>query len=369
MNEAQEDVDVVVVEEGLQVKDGNKDGVSVKLSLACSDGQNLLTELTLLSADNEPDKVIACSRAEEATAAQKKPNSDVHPATNSSKPVVVTYTEPEVIEIDTGVLTVKVEPVSPPTTGDTGNLQEDQGLTDISLTDIGVPNSTVEAPSTGKPQTYVEHSVLHVESEERGLIYMNICFVAAIKVFSPRENEGDFSVSDLVWGKVRSHPWWPRQIFDPPDASEQAVKHHKKDCFLVVYFGDQTFAWNESAVLKPFRRKAVDSTSNGSEKRPSLDTEATQKCVSYVFEGYERQYGELSAGLSKKCTSASLLDGVNILSWRVKLNNLPTRLNLSRRDMDIQSILCPSCNLAVESTNHIFFSCPMMKDLYKSIAR
>ncbi|GJT45976.1 RNA-directed DNA polymerase, eukaryota, reverse transcriptase zinc-binding domain protein [Tanacetum coccineum] len=60
---------------------------------------------------------------------------------------------------------------------------------------------------------------------------------------------------------------------------------------------------------------------------------------------------------------------VNILSWRVKLNNLPTRLNLSRRCMDIQSILCPSCNLAVESTNHIFFSCPMMKDLYKSISR
>ncbi|GJS13372.1 RNA-directed DNA polymerase, eukaryota [Tanacetum coccineum] len=60
---------------------------------------------------------------------------------------------------------------------------------------------------------------------------------------------------------------------------------------------------------------------------------------------------------------------VNILSWRVKLNNLLTRLNLSHRGMDIQYILCPSCNLAVESTNHIFFSCPMMKVLYKSIAR
>nr|GEV23127.1 hypothetical protein [Tanacetum cinerariifolium] len=60
---------------------------------------------------------------------------------------------------------------------------------------------------------------------------------------------------------------------------------------------------------------------------------------------------------------------VNILSCRVKLNNLLTRLNLSRRGMEIQSILCPSCNLTVESTNHIFFSCPMMKDLYKSIAR
>ncbi|GJW39085.1 hypothetical protein Tco_0064930 [Tanacetum coccineum] len=32
-------------EEGLQVKDGNKDGISVELSLACSNGQNLSTEV------------------------------------------------------------------------------------------------------------------------------------------------------------------------------------------------------------------------------------------------------------------------------------------------------------------------------------
>nr|GEV80641.1 RNA-directed DNA polymerase, eukaryota [Tanacetum cinerariifolium] len=59
---------------------------------------------------------------------------------------------------------------------------------------------------------------------------------------------------------------------------------------------------------------------------------------------------------------------VNIHSWRFKLNNLPTRLNLSRRGMELHSIFCPSCSLAVESTNHIFFSCFMMKDLYKAIA-
>nr|GEW56927.1 hypothetical protein [Tanacetum cinerariifolium] len=58
---------------------------------------------------------------------------------------------------------------------------------------------------------------------------------------------------------------------------------------------------------------------------------------------------------------------VNILSWRVKLKNLPTRLNLSRRGMELHFILCPSCNIAVESTNHLFFACPMMKNLYKAI--
>ncbi|GKA08064.1 RNA-directed DNA polymerase, eukaryota, partial [Tanacetum coccineum] len=60
---------------------------------------------------------------------------------------------------------------------------------------------------------------------------------------------------------------------------------------------------------------------------------------------------------------------VNILSWRVKLNNLPTRLNLSRRGMELHSIFCPLCNMAVESTNHLFFASPMMKNLYKVITR
>lgn len=61
-----------------------------------------------------------------------------------------------------------------------------------------------------------------------------------------------FGVSDLVWGKVRSHPWWPGQIFDPSAASVKAEKYFKKDSFLIAYFGDQTFAWNEAMSIKPF---------------------------------------------------------------------------------------------------------------------
>ncbi|KAL0922462.1 hypothetical protein M5K25_006450 [Dendrobium thyrsiflorum] len=61
-----------------------------------------------------------------------------------------------------------------------------------------------------------------------------------------------FSTSDLVWGKVKSHPWWPGQIFDLSGASQLAVKYQKKDHFLVAYFGDKTFAWCEESRLKPF---------------------------------------------------------------------------------------------------------------------
>ncbi|GJY53238.1 RNA-directed DNA polymerase, eukaryota, reverse transcriptase zinc-binding domain protein [Tanacetum coccineum] len=59
---------------------------------------------------------------------------------------------------------------------------------------------------------------------------------------------------------------------------------------------------------------------------------------------------------------------INVMAWKVRFDFLPTRLNLSRRGLELQSILCPNCNKEVESTSHIFFACSMVRDLYRKIA-
>ncbi|GKC61495.1 RNA-directed DNA polymerase, eukaryota [Tanacetum coccineum] len=63
----------------------------------------------------------------------------------------------------------------------------------------------------------------------------------------------------------------------------------------------------------------------------------------------------------------AVLKKINIMAWKVKMNNLPTRFNLSRRGLNIESILCPICNLAAETSCHLFFKCCMVKDIYKKI--
>ncbi|KAE8666216.1 Tudor/PWWP/MBT superfamily protein, putative isoform 4 [Hibiscus syriacus] len=68
-----------------------------------------------------------------------------------------------------------------------------------------------------------------------------------------KPEDAEFCVSDLVWGKVRSHPWWPGQIFDSSAATAKAKKYFKKESYLIAYYGDQTFAWNEASQIKPFR--------------------------------------------------------------------------------------------------------------------
>ncbi|GJX52816.1 RNA-directed DNA polymerase, eukaryota [Tanacetum coccineum] len=58
---------------------------------------------------------------------------------------------------------------------------------------------------------------------------------------------------------------------------------------------------------------------------------------------------------------------VNVLAQKISQDGLPTRLNLSRRGLDIQSIMFPICGVEVESTNHIFFGCSMVRELCRMI--
>nr|GEX19889.1 RNA-directed DNA polymerase, eukaryota [Tanacetum cinerariifolium] len=60
---------------------------------------------------------------------------------------------------------------------------------------------------------------------------------------------------------------------------------------------------------------------------------------------------------------------INIFSWRVCFDKLPTRLNLSLRGIDIPSILCPFCNIVVESTSHLILSFHLARQLMLKVAQ
>uniref|UniRef100_A0A0D9XRC8 PWWP domain-containing protein n=1 Tax=Leersia perrieri TaxID=77586 RepID=A0A0D9XRC8_9ORYZ len=112
------------------------------------------------------------------------------------------------------------------------------------------------------------------------------------------QNEGnhDFEPPDLVWGKVRSHPWWPGQVFDAADASELALKHTRTGTPLVAYFWDKTFAWSDSSSLLPFctnfTRLAGQSTMSG--------------FVSAVDAALQEVGRRVEAGLSCACFDSSI---------------------------------------------------------------
>ncbi|GJW88208.1 RNA-directed DNA polymerase, eukaryota, partial [Tanacetum coccineum] len=60
---------------------------------------------------------------------------------------------------------------------------------------------------------------------------------------------------------------------------------------------------------------------------------------------------------------------INIFAWKVCLDRLPTRLNLSLCGIDIPSISGPICSSAGKTCAHLLFSFSMAKALYSKVAR
>nr|GEU80644.1 RNA-directed DNA polymerase, eukaryota, reverse transcriptase zinc-binding domain protein [Tanacetum cinerariifolium] len=60
---------------------------------------------------------------------------------------------------------------------------------------------------------------------------------------------------------------------------------------------------------------------------------------------------------------------VNVHAWNVKLDCLPTRINISRRGMDIDFILCLICGNAVESSRRLFFDFRVAREIFRKIIR
>ncbi|GKF30757.1 RNA-directed DNA polymerase, eukaryota [Tanacetum coccineum] len=61
---------------------------------------------------------------------------------------------------------------------------------------------------------------------------------------------------------------------------------------------------------------------------------------------------------------------VNVFAWKLYLDRLPTRSNLSRRNVSLPSLACPLCDHVLEDdSSYLFFGCSVTKDIQKLICR
>nr|GEZ53826.1 RNA-directed DNA polymerase, eukaryota [Tanacetum cinerariifolium] len=60
---------------------------------------------------------------------------------------------------------------------------------------------------------------------------------------------------------------------------------------------------------------------------------------------------------------------VNVFAWKVSLDRLPTRSNMSKRGVVVPSLSCPICNLIHEDTSHLLFSCGLASEVMRLVCR
>ncbi|XP_043708414.1 uncharacterized protein LOC122657691 isoform X2 [Telopea speciosissima] len=61
-----------------------------------------------------------------------------------------------------------------------------------------------------------------------------------------------FKIGDMVWGKVKSHPMWPGQIYNDAFASPSVRRTKREGHVLVAFFGDSSYGWFDPEDLVPF---------------------------------------------------------------------------------------------------------------------
>ncbi|KHN37747.1 hypothetical protein glysoja_048115, partial [Glycine soja] len=54
---------------------------------------------------------------------------------------------------------------------------------------------------------------------------------------------------------------------------------------------------------------------------------------------------------------------ISVFAWRLIEDRLPTRMNLHRRQVQLQDLRCPFCREAVEETSHLFFHCVFIQPI------
>ncbi|KAK7284367.1 hypothetical protein RJT34_19112 [Clitoria ternatea] len=81
-----------------------------------------------------------------------------------------------------------------------------------------------------------------------------------------------FEVGDMVWGKVKSHPWWPGHIYNEAFATSSVRRSKREGHVLVAFFGDSSYGWFEPDELIPF-------DSNFAEKSQQMSSRTFLKAV------------------------------------------------------------------------------------------
>lgn len=177
-------------------------------------------------------------------------------------------------------------------------------------TDLIPPNEEEEEDDVSETENVIEKSSDDDQSEafdeeKRGALekpavtdYKSLLsefddYVASEKMGSgvSRALSYGFQVGDLVWGKVKSHPWWPGHIFNEAFASPSVRRMRRVDHVLVAFFGDSSYGWFDPAELIPFE--------------PHLSDKAHQTAAKHFVRAVEEAVDEASRrsalGLTCKC--------------------------------------------------------------------
>jgi DNA (cytosine-5)-methyltransferase 3A len=109
----------------------------------------------------------------------------------------------------------------------------------------------------------------------------------------------------MVWGKVKSHPWWPGHIFNEAFASSSVRRTRREGHVLVAFFGDSSYGWFDPAELIPF-------DANFAEKSQQTNSRTFIRAVEEATDEASRRS---ALGLACKCRNKYNIRPANVAGY------------------------------------------------------
>ncbi|XP_073270102.1 PWWP domain-containing protein 1-like [Primulina huaijiensis] len=124
------------------------------------------------------------------------------------------------------------------------------------------PSSSIWEMETNRNRTDLQDVKLENKKKRRGVVEVYDSMLSDFDEFAAKDNGGavgyGYEVGDMVWGKVKSHPWWPGHIYNEKYASVSVRKSKREGHVLVAFFGDSSYGWFLPAELVPFEQNFAE---------------------------------------------------------------------------------------------------------------
>eukprot|EP00252_Welwitschia_mirabilis_P017724 TRINITY_DN3930_c0_g1_i1.p1 TRINITY_DN3930_c0_g1~~TRINITY_DN3930_c0_g1_i1.p1 ORF type:complete len:1318 (+),score=317.46 TRINITY_DN3930_c0_g1_i1:332-4285(+) len=118
-------------------------------------------------------------------------------------------------------------------------------------------------------------------------------------------SNGSFKEGDMVWAKVKSHPWWPGRVYNPAFASATARRSAKPGHLLVAFFGDCSYGWFMESDMVHFEM----------DFRQKLGQSLAKSFLKAVEESVDEIGRRALLGLTCPCRNAGMFRPANVKGY------------------------------------------------------
>lgn len=117
----------------------------------------------------------------------------------------------------------------------------------------------------------------------------------------------EFEMGDMVWGKVKSHPWWPGHIYHEAFASSSVRRSRRDGHVLVAFFGDSSYGWFDLTELVPYEPHYADKSQQTN----------SRNFMNAVEESVDEASRRSALGLSCRCRNPYNFRPANVPGYMV----------------------------------------------------